>query len=197
MSWRCKRDHLSAPPPSWTPGPYWRRTEAPPRLDAGPSLSPDRQALWRRATRQRVTRIFGVLGLLALVAVALVGAQVVHPFARTTTQPSATGMLAISLAASGIGCPLDATWAPDSRRIAVIGRPSCDQGANTLAIFDTTNGTLAQKINLDALVDPAVAQNLGEPGVQNYVSFEHVLWSQTGRIAVPFTAIPIESPTTP
>ena len=182
---------LERPATSAAPAPTGAEPEAPLPTGTGPSLSPNRQALWRRATRQRVTRIFGVLGLLALVAVALIGAQVVHPFARTTTQPNATGPLAISLAASGIGCPADATWSPGSRRIAVIGRPSCNQGANTLAVFDATNGTLAQKINLDALVDQAVAQNLGEPGVQNYVSFEHVLWSQTGRIAVPFTATPI------
>src|SRR5579884_829213 len=174
--------------PATAPSAALLAPEAPPP-DAGPSLSPDRQALWRRAERQRLIRNISIVVVLALVAGAVLGAQVIHPFAHMSAQSKPAGPLTIALPSASIGCPNDATWGPQGTSVAVIGRKQCNGGTNTQAIFDATSGKLRHTINLDTQVDGVVTQQLGAPAIQS-IRFDQVLWSRTGRIAALFVAYP-------
>jgi hypothetical protein len=167
---------------------------------AGLSISPDRQALWARAKHQRLQRAGIIVLLVALVAGAVVALQggnpfapLGNPFARSGSTSRLTTVAAtpftIDPSTGGVDCLVDTTWSPQGTSIAAIGAAACDQGPTLLAIFDASSGRMTHQLNLDAVADPVVAKALGVQSNRAGATYQQVLWSQTGRIAVLFVGL--------
>lgn len=102
-------------------------------------------------------------------------------------------------------CPLDASWSPDGKRIAVLGATDCDvlgdPEGGVVAIYDAATGRLASAIPLDTqLIPGSMPADLRDDmtaRAQVRLSYFQLFWAPDGRsLAVIFRAerdIPAEN----
>lgn len=167
-----------------------------------------REDVWRGADRRRTRRNLFALGVGALLALLALGMLLhpnislsslvqVLPFLHApragTTTTRTTGPLTIPLAHDDIGCPSDAAWSQGGTQIAVLGTTICAQAFSAtnhvhINVYSAVTGKLQTQIDPDTVVQPAVRQAMGANRNFQFVSYEHVIWSQQGPLAVTLSA---------
>lgn len=154
-------------------------------------LTGTRLSRGQRTARATSAAIVVLLALVAVFASATRG---------RTGQPSQTAGLtepALRLQQDGLGCLVDAEWAPDGRRLAMIGlQQDCLQngpGDYIITLFDTATGKVITRLRPDtpvlaglrALLPTAATRGDGPEAPVLY--YRAVLWSHDGRrLALPF-----------
>src|SRR5579871_678266 len=147
----------------------------------------------RRWLRQR-WRALSAWSALLLITLSLAG---VMPSPSPLAPPSA--LVAIRMQNDGLSCLQALTWAPDSRRVAMLGyRQECPMASGVyqrglLSIYSTDSGHLLRQIEPDAAIFQALQRATGIPPTTNVdaspiIYFTAVLWSrQTQQLALLFS----------
>lgn len=158
-----------------------------------PNGSVPRWQPWPSSTRLKAWlkqhwQTLGALGALLVIILSLAGSFPTPP--RAPVWP-----VAIRMQADGLSCLQTLTWAPDSRRVAMVGyRQQCPIGSgkyqrSLLNIYDTNSGRRLREIEPDKPILAAIstllpAQILADP----IIYYTALLWSgQAQRLALPFS----------
>lgn len=139
------------------------------------------------------------LFFMAVLLLGVIGWETVFLTRHTVATPprAATGPVTITFPSAGVKCPLDATWSPDGKQVAVLGAQKCavtgDPKLGVLAIYDAATGRLARVAPLDASLIPAAmpAGIRGDATARSQVrlSYFQVLWAPNGQtVAIIFRA---------
>lgn len=120
------------------------------------------------------------------------------------SRPIPADPMIIHFPSGGISCPIEATWSPDGKSIAVLGYSTCGSpqpGMNNpaitstttvpaggmLTVYSATSGAVLRAIRLDSWITPqslpSSSQYGSGQGKQVAYNYFHVLWAPDGQCA--------------
>ena len=141
----------------------------------------------RRSRRRRVWRL--VVTILAVAAVAASALLLVLPV--PPAKPARPAVVLIAPRSDGVACTRDAEWAPDSKRLAVLGYtrgcPETSGGdasghTGLVLVYNAITGALMSRVQPDGLIGRAANMP-----AESIIEYRAALWSPDGkRLAISF-----------